>query len=578
MGRERLAGCARGNTIALWGQAALIALWMLGLDRFEYTSVDYLFCGVIGLFCLWKNQGVVSKKSVVFSLVFSLSVVLSNYDRFVPVRSIYTIARIGITVLGGFLVGGHIFSWALNRQPSFAGEGKKAPVRVFLLSMAGILAVYWVYLFTSAYPGFFNPDTSASFAEIQEGVYSFRNPVYYTFFIKGCLQLGYLLGKTGNDALVIYSLLQTTAMAVCFAYVLVTLYERNVSPNCLIALGAIFAVVPCYLGTSVSIWKDTPFSIAAAFICIAWYRIVMKVGKSGGNYGVYAIGSVIFCLSRTNGWYSFLAVSLIALAFARLRNWKMLGISGLVLLSTWILLNPVMDRIGSRGIDYLEILSTPMQQISRVIWSDYDLPPEDVDLLNEVFDLEMVAEKFRPATVDPIKFQCFRFEKAAFFQEHFAEYAALWLRWSVRYPADFLKAWVDLTKGYWSIGWGYYDYHCLASMSEYAPLGFEPIRFYSSFSQRLNRLLDGLEQSILLRPFFSSGLQFWVLLGCMLVQWKNKRDGWVAGIPVLVILAGLWICTPFFCLYRYAYILAFIVPFMVCETAVGSPSLHIEES
>lgn len=519
-----------------------------------------------------NNQG----GGTVLSLAFSLSVVLSNYDRFVPVRSIYSIARMGISVLGGFLVCGHIISWAINRQASSVYEGKKAPVRVFLLSMAGILTVYWVYLFSSAYPGFFNPDTSAAFAEIQNGVYSFRNPVYYTFFIEVCLKIGYLLGRTGNDALVIYSLLQTAAMAACFAYVLVTLHERNVSSNWLFVLGVIYAVMPCYLGTAVSIWKDTPFSIAAAFICIAWYRIVMKVGNAVGNYSVYAISSVAFCLSRTNGWYSFLAISLIALAFTSLRNWKLLGISAVVLLSTWILLNPVLDWIGSKGIDYLEILSTPLQQISRVIWSDYDLKPDDLALLDEVLDLEMVAEKYWPGTVDPIKFQCVRFDKMGFFQEHFGEYAALWLRWAVRYPADFLKAWVDLTKGYWSIGWGYYDYHCLVSMSEYAPLGFEPIRFYGSLSQKLNRVLDELEKSVLLRPFFSSGLQFWTMLGCMLVHWKNGRKSWVVGIPALVILAGLWLCTPFFCLYRYAYVVAFIVPFAVCETAV-SLQLHCVE-
>ena len=367
-------------------------------------------------------------------------------------------------------------------------------------------------------------------------------------------------------------------MAACFAYVLVTLHERNVSSNWLFALGAIYAVAPCYLCTAVSIWKDTPFSIAAAFICIAWYRIVMKVGNSAGNYSVYAISAIVFCLSRTNGWYSFLAVTLIVLAFASLRNWKLLGISAAVLFGTWILLNPVLDRIGSSGIDYLEILSTPLQQISRVIWSGYDLQPEDVALLGKVLDMEMVAEKFELATVDPIKFKCFRGENMAFFQEHFGEYAELWLRWAVRYPVDFLQAWTDLTKGYWSIGWEYYDYHCLASLSEYAPLGFEPTRFYGSFSQGLNQLLEGMEKSALLRPFFSSGLQFWTLLGCMLIQGRNRRKSWVVGIPALVILAGLWLCTPFFCLYRYAYVIAFIVPFAVCETAVSLQLPCVEKS
>lgn len=574
----KCAGCVKRNAVAFWSQAVVIALWMLTFERLEYASLDYLFCGAAGLFCLRKNHSAVSRKTAVFALIFSLSTILSNYARFVPLRSLYSIARIGITALGGFLVCGHILSWVMDRQALLAGESEKRPVRVFLLSMTGILAVYWVYLFSSAYPGFFDQDTKTAFVDIQRGAYGFRIPVYYTLFIEGCLRIGYLLGKTGNDALVVYTIVQTTAAAACFAYMLVTLYERNVPSKWLLILGAIYAFLPCYLGTAVSIWKDTPFSIAAAFMCIALYRIVMKVGNTVGDYCVYAISAVAFCLSRTNGWYSFLAISLIALAFASLRNWKLLGISAVVLLSTWILLNPVLDWIGSRGTDYLEILSTPLQQIARVVWSDYDLQPEDVALLDEVLDLEMVADKYLPGLVDPIKRECFRHENMAFFQEHFGEYAALWLRWAVRYPADFLKAWVDLTKGYWSIGWLYWNYHCPLSGDEFAPLGFELVQFDNPLSQRFHFLFEKLEWSSLLRPFFSIGLQFWVVLGCMLIHWKNGRKNWAVGIPALVILVGLWLCTPSVGLYRYAYVTAFIAPFVVCDAAAGSQSSCVEKA
>ena len=151
--RERLAGRIKGSAIILWSQVALIALWMISFDKFEYASLDYLFCGVVGLFCLWKNQGIIRGGGIVLSLAFSLSVVLSNYDRFVPTHNIYSIVQMGISAPGGFLVCGHILSWAMNRQASYADEGRKTPVRVFLLSMAGILAVYWMYLFSSAFPG-----------------------------------------------------------------------------------------------------------------------------------------------------------------------------------------------------------------------------------------------------------------------------------------------------------------------------------------------------------------------------------------------------------------------------------------
>ena len=317
----KCAGCVKRNAVAFWSQAVVITLWMLTFERLEYASLDYLFCGAAGLFCLRKNHSAVSRKTAVFALIFSLSTILSNYARFVPLRSLYSIARMGIAAVGGFLVCGHILSWVMDWQALPAGESEKRPVRVFLLSMTGILAVYWVYLFSSAYPGFFEQDTKNAFVDIQRGAYRFRIPVYYTLFIEGCLRIGYLLGKTGNDALVVYTIVQTTAAAACFAYMLVTLYERNVPSKWLLILGVIYAFLPCYLGAAVSIWKDTPFSIAAAFMCIALYRIVMKVGNTVGDYCVYAISAAAFCLSRTNGWYSFLVISLIALAFASLRNW-----------------------------------------------------------------------------------------------------------------------------------------------------------------------------------------------------------------------------------------------------------------
>ena len=57
--RKSLVGRIEENAVVLWGQTALIALWMLSFDKFEYASLDYLFCGVAGLFCLWKNQGII---------------------------------------------------------------------------------------------------------------------------------------------------------------------------------------------------------------------------------------------------------------------------------------------------------------------------------------------------------------------------------------------------------------------------------------------------------------------------------------------------------------------------------------
>ena len=563
-----LCSTEKENRILLWAQTAAILGWMLILERPElkvYSSYDYLLCGGAGLYCLWKNHGALSRKNLVLPVIFALSTLLANYFWFVPMRRLSSILQMGIVALGGFLVCSHILRWAQTHAAKPTAAPGKRPVRVFLLSMVGILAVYWVYLFFCVYPGCYDLDTEWAFNDIRRGVYGFRIPVYYTLFIQGCLNIGYMLGKTGNDALAVYSLVQTTAMAACFAYMLVTLYERNVPVRWLLTLGVLYAFVPCYLGASVSIWKDTPFSLAAAFLCIALYRMYERVGNTAGNYIVYGLSSVAFCLSRTNGWYSFLALTALLLLVGSLRNWKLLGISAVILLATWVMLNPVLERFGARGTDYLEVLSTPLQQISRVCWSDYDPPAEDIELLEKVLDTEQVADLYQYNLVDPIKYDCFRRDNMAYFLEHFGEYARLWLRWGIRYPGDYLKAWVDLTKGFWSIGRDYYNFYCLDR--EYLPMGFAQVDFSNPVADRLALLFYRSEQSMLLRPFFSCGLQLWLVLGCMLLQRKSGRKGWVAGLPALIILVGLWLCTPTSGPFRYAYVTAFVAPFMICDTA-----------
>ncbi|EJW90005.1 hypothetical protein EVA_21888, partial [gut metagenome] len=59
-------------------------------------------------------------------------------------------------------------------------------------------------------------------------------------------------------------------------------------------------------------------------------------------------------------------------------------------------------------------------------------------------------------TVDPVKFECFRYDHVDRILENPWIYGKLYLQLGMRYPADYWKAWVDETKGYWNAGYNYW--------------------------------------------------------------------------------------------------------------------------
>lgn len=53
----------------------------------------------------------------------------------------------------------------------------------------------------------------------------------------------------------------------------------------------------------------------------------------------------------------------------------------------------------------------------------------------------------------------------------------------------------------------------------------------------------------------------------MLVNFLKKRKEALLGLPVLVLLIGLWLGTPVYAEFRYAYPLFLTMPLIGCATA-----------
>jgi hypothetical protein len=314
--------------------------------------------------------------------------------------------------------------------------------------------------------------------------------------------------------------------------------------------------------------KDIPFSVSSLLFVVSLYRIIRKVGKQQKlNYICFAVGAFIFCLMRTNGFASFLvtmAVVLLLLPKAQKRVLVILVVVILVL--TWVLTNPVLDVFHVGSTDFVEGLAVPFQQIARVITMGYELEPEEYELLNRVFDVELIPEVFQHECVDPIKRAAFREDGRTHLKENMGAYAELWLRMAGKYPGEYVKAWIELTKGYWNGGYQYWVYFIGGENPE--------IGIVRPDSLALRGFFEGyfafVENLVISQPFYSIGLHVWILFACLVLNLRQKRTELVLAIPGMIILLGLWLGTPVYSEFRYAYPMILAIPLVLWTTLYHS--------
>lgn len=560
-------------------QVLLMGLWYHWISQFELYNIYgerfnkfdglYLLCGavaILGMGVSLFRPRALSKREVlaagISGAVYGLMTVLANYPvfeenwwRFVP------------AVLGGSFVGWQIMTLCLGWFPlkQVSGEGRTHPARLFLVTFGSMAAVYLLYFFCVAYPGLFSRDSFAAVGQCLSGSYDNTSPFWHTMVVKLCLEAGALLGLSITDSVAIYGLVQSLAMAAVFAYVLVTLYQAGMPKLCLGLVWLVYGLAVYNITYSVTLWKDIPFSLGMLAMVTALYRILKNIGGDRANYIVFTVGSLFFCLMRTNGVYSCLVMTLCLLpAFRRLEK-KLLVILCAVVALGWACNGPVIEALGVSGGDFVEALAVPFQQITRVVDEELDMTEDDMEMIEEIFDVDTVRELHDPLSVNDMKFEAFRRDKQEYLKENLGEYAKLWLRLGLHHPWTYTKAWIDETVGYWNAGYSYWIYPELDLDKKYADaVGVAR----PELDNPVQEIFEGLfhiqhANPLVAQPLLGIGFQVWIFLLCLIVCAVKKRQEAYLGIPVLVILVGLWLGTPVFAEFRYAYPVFVTVPLLL---------------
>lgn len=536
-----------------------IYIWVTNLIDTDSFHTVYVLCALLGIVCVFYNyrsNAFVTPKTrlgiVLLAAVFSVATLIANYPLFLPASELLNLFNIVCSLVGGFFLGYHVLLCGVTRLPLPLDNTKRIrPTAFFLLCWGSIAAVFLLYLFFVGYPGYLSTDSINSLKQITSGEFQNDNPFWYTMLIKLCITAGNAVFGEINAAVACYSAVQIIILSGCFAYGLVTLYQVGMPGWCIGAVFAVYTLLPYNITYSITMWKDIIFGGSTLLIVVSLYRILKNIGISKGlNYLVLVVGSVGFCLMRTNGWYSFFVTALVLLLVSYKQNKKLLWIMAVVLIVCWILINPVLSAMNVGQTDFVETLSVPLQQIARVISEGCEIADGDREFLEKIFLLDRVAERYSPEIVDPIKFETICDGGKEFLRENFGEFIRVWLRIGARYPGEYLKAWVELTKGFWNGGYYFWIYLRWTYPESSGIGGFE---MDNPVKDVFDALFRYMEKPVIMQPFYSIGLHAWGVVVCFLVCAVRKRKEFILTIPLLVLLVGLWIGTPVYAEYRYAF-------------------------
>lgn len=558
-------------------------IWLSTLSATDsYFSIYVLIAFASFYLQIRTEKGMITRLArfglMILSFFFAFAVYAANYPLFTSIGDPAVIGRSTsilmnlinscLNIAGGLCVFFPVLRFFFTYYPTVISKESNQKNWVSYAVFFSLVLIYIIHLFLVEYPGNITEDPFTQISEMVSGSYSNFNTYWHTVLFEYILKIGYIIFSDFHASLALFCTVQAVILAFAFTFSLATMNTFGVPKWILFISYLIYAVVPYNIALSITVWKDVLYAAGCLLMISAWLRILKKLGNNELlNYAVFIFGSLLFLLSRTNGWIIYLVTFVAALVFCRW-NHKLITVMGCLAVLGWALLNPMLTFLGVEGGDKAESLSIPIQQVSRVIAEGCELTDEEEMLLSRVVDLEEVPALYSEWISDPMKVEL-RSKDYAYFLSNIHAYRDLWIKLGLRYPFQYFKAWVEQTKGYWNGG---YDYFLYAETVTDNPYGVEKLPVSNPIAS-LFRLYFGLSRHLIFfEPLHSIGLHVWIVFLCFLLNIVKKREQFVISIPLVLLVVGLWFGTPVYCSFRYVYPLFVSFPLIV-STALCEPEV-----
>lgn len=577
---------------------AFLATW--ASTRACSLSTFHLFGGLLFLFYLllgrqfqkWDKALTAARSykvtSVIVSIIFTLLYLCADYEALLNGLSsrLFQLCHLAIIAAGLFFLFYALllsfFLWLRDLRVLENASGDNENIqnlqniksrlynKLPVLSFALCLLCWLPYLVTN-YPAVMTVDSLNQYGQIiGELPMSDHHPWVHTQLIHLFYSLGMILTGDAVVGLGFYTIFQMLVMAACFSYLMDTFVRLRIRYGICLAVLAFYALLPYNGIYMVTMWKDILFSGMTLLFSTVLFRFLMHSIHDGFSISplsrlLYLISGFGMCLLRSNGFYAFL-LTLPFLFFAFRKEWKQqLFLNAVILLAVLTVKGPVLQSQQVASSDFVESLSIPIQLMARVYADQEPVNEADDEMWNHIMDTSQISEVYQSFCSDHMK-NLIRQGDQAYLSAHKAEYLKLWLRFGMEHPAAYLRGYIDATKGYW-----YPDVPNLIGSDERIaqnPYGLtaRPL-FHDPLTIKIREIVFKLPDMVpIYGLLFSLGSMFWlwIMLGASSIL-QNGKKLLIVFLPNAAIMATLFLATPVYNEFRYAYSLILTLPlFWLC--------------
>lgn len=437
----------------------------------------------------------------------------------------------------------------------------RAFFHVFLL-----LLVCWLPYYIAFFPGLLSIDSYNQIAQGMGGLPLMDDhPILHTAFLSACIHLGRSLFGSTSAGVALYSTVQMLCCALTFAFVLSYMGARKI-PRTRAAAFCFFAfhpIVPLY---AITLWKDVYLALFVLVYTVCLCELV-RLRDHFFESLPRALGLIISVLGILFSKNTGLIVVSLSIPFALpllKRKRALLPCVLTALCALFAVRGVLMPALGIQSGRIRETISVPIQQLARTaILHRDELSTDETEALNDLLPLDDLPSLYNPKVADPVKAV---FDDEALMAD-LTRYAAVYARLGLRYPGDYLQAFLCNTVGYWSPN----AYYWFAVESNYADIRSDAAQSESGvlfedstgeislalFSRQIRaRMIDvisALRFVPLLSMLFSAafGFRLALVLGCALLL-KRRRASLVVFLPTLSVFV-VCMLSPVFAEFRYAY-------------------------
>lgn len=540
--------------------------------------------GVLAVILYWfyKKQRPESKQEIRimktaiavggFLSIFMLLKGLESFDRYPSIGGIGKISILFCVLSGYFILFSYFiyFVYLIMLKIDIKSKNtqeRKFSYKIFFI-VFGVILLSWLPYYLSYYPGILISDSWDQISQALSGIYSNHHPVVHTWIIQGVLMAGMQIFGNLSPAIALYCILQMIILALIYAYVISIFNEYHIKLWICIVITAFYALMPYNVMFSFNMWKDSLFSaFVLLFTVILWKTIInreqQQIKVSVRDSILYVLAGLGICLFRNNGFYAFLLV----LPFICVICWKnkrYLVVSTIcILLITVFIKGPVFSYFKVASPDMIESLSIPAQQIARVVSDEGELSEEQRALLGKIMEMDKIADAYNPRISDPIKGLVRSYGNQEYLEQNKFQYLNLWINLGVKYPSQYLRAYMNQTEGYWNPDVQYWVY--VGEISEnQAGIHSEPL-----LPTGVTRLLKGLfwdnyQDIPIYGIFWSIGAAVWISFGLAgFCYFKNKTRELSIFLPMLALWGTIMIATPVYAEFRYIYAIFLCLPLFI---------------